>query len=84
MSDHHTQFQDQERRAALTPVTDDGWSDAANEAADTARPYRASRLASMALARDSRLDTVPSGTPSCSAASLRVLPSRSQRTRTAR
>jgi hypothetical protein len=34
MSDHHTQLQDQERRAALTPVTDDGWSDAANEAAE--------------------------------------------------
>jgi hypothetical protein len=34
MSDHHTQLQVQERRAALTPVTDDGWSDAANEAAE--------------------------------------------------
>ena len=44
----------------------------------------ASRFASIARAVASRLATVPSGKPKCRAASLRVLPSRSHRTMTAR
>lgn len=59
-------------------------STAANAPPDKATPRWASRFASIALARDSRLATVPSGTPSCRAASPRVLPSRSDRTRTPR
>ena len=58
-------------------------STAANAPPDTARPCRASRFASIALALASRLATVPSGQPSCRAASLAVLPSRSHRTMTA-
>src|SRR5215475_5771965 len=57
---------------------------AANAPPDTARPCRASRFASIALALANCPATVPSGQPSCRAASLRVLPSRSHRTMAAR
>jgi hypothetical protein len=51
---------------------------------DTARPCRARRFASIPRARASRPATVPSGQPSCRAASLRVLPCRSHSSRTPR
>ena len=47
-------------------------------------PCRVSRFASIALALASLLPTVPSGRPSCRATSLRVLPSRSDKTITSR
>ena len=51
---------------------------------DSTTPRRASRFASITRARASRLATLPSGMPSCRAASLRVMPSRSHRTITPR
>src|SRR5713226_3660541 len=47
-------------------------------------PRWVSRFASITLALASRLATLPSGMPSCRAASLRVMPSRSHRTTTPR
>ncbi len=47
-------------------------------------PRWASRFASINRALASRLATVPSGKPICRAASLRVMPFRSQRTMTPR
>ena len=47
---------------------------------DRAMPRRASRSASLRRPAARRLATVPSGQPSCRAASLRVSPSRSHRT----
>jgi hypothetical protein len=47
-------------------------------------PRCLSRFASMALALASRLATLPSGMPSCRAASFRVMPSRSHKTTTPR
>src|SRR5438132_1894797 len=52
----------------------------ANTPPDMARPCRASRLARIVLALANLPDRVPSDQPSCLAASLRVRPSRSQRT----
>ena len=49
-------------------------------AAETAAPPRDSRTASVLRAVASRLDRVPSGSPSCRAASLRLRPSSSHST----
>jgi hypothetical protein len=57
---------------------------AATEPPDKTMPRWVSRFASNALALASRLATLPSGMPSCRAASLRVIPSRSHRTMTPR
>jgi hypothetical protein len=59
-------------------------SAAASAAAERTSPRRASRRASSPRPRASRLDTVPSGQPSCRAASPRLRPSRSQSTTGAR
>src|SRR4051794_38615425 len=74
------------RLAALTvDATRAGGADADADPADTAAatdpaegttPRRVSRFASNALALASRLATLPSGTPSCRAASRRVRPPR--------
>jgi hypothetical protein len=62
-----------------------GGSTAANAPTpDTATPRRVRRFASIVLALANHPATVPSGTPSCRAACVRVLPSRSHRTMTAR
>ena len=47
---------------------------------DSDRPRRANRFASIDLALDRRLDTVPTGQPSCSAACRWLLPPNSHRT----
>src|SRR5262249_22671058 len=57
---------------------------AANAPPDRPTPFAASRVANILRARATRLATVPSGQPSCRAASLTVLPSRSHRTITVR
>src|SRR5207302_3036916 len=57
---------------------------AAKAPADTTSPFRVNRFANIDLATASRLATVPSGKFSCRATSLRVLPSRSHKTITAR
>jgi hypothetical protein len=59
-------------------------SSAANAPPDKATPRPVSRFVSITLAVASRLATIPSGIPSCRAASLRVLLSKSHRTMTAR
>src|SRR5439155_16530704 len=55
-------------------------STAATAPPDTTNPCRARPFANRTLPRASRAASVPSGQPSCRAAFLRVLPSRSQRT----
>ena len=57
---------------------------AATDPPENTTPRRVSRFASITLALASRLATLPSGMPSCRAASLRVMPSRSHRTMTPR
>src|SRR5262249_46409036 len=56
----------------------------ATELPDNTTPRRPSRLHNTALALASRLASLPSGIPSCRAASLRVMPPRSHRTTTPR
>src|SRR5262249_8578319 len=57
---------------------------AATDPPESTTPRWVSRFASNTLALASRLATLPSGMPSCRAASLRVMPSRAHSTRTPR
>src|SRR5262249_22888902 len=79
--------------ALIVDATSAGGADADDDPADNTAatdppentmPRRVSRFATITLALPSRLATLPSGRPSCWAASLRVMPSRSHRTMTPR